>query len=40
VGYLYLPGDMGINRVAVTVRSGSDIMSYTLVLQESPQNLN
>lgn len=30
VGYLYLPADVGIHSVKITVRTGSDILTYTV----------
>lgn len=36
VGYLYFPGNVGISRVRLIVRSGPDILSYDIPIAQPP----
>ena len=39
MGYLYLPGSKGIEKIAITVRAGQGLETYELPLLDSPEEL-
>ena len=39
MGYIYLPGNKGIHKMSITVRSGQSIETYELPLLDSPEDM-
>ncbi|WP_462323471.1 hypothetical protein [Desulfoplanes sp.] len=39
MGYVYLPGNKGVDRMSITVRAGKELETYVLPLLDSPEDM-